>query len=110
MATSMELAPARSTRSHHWTVAPARVGTRARRALNVAVAIAALPFALPLMLVIALLIKLTSRGPVFYTQKRVGIDRRRPGRGRGNTRRHVDYGGKPFTIFYFRTMQFRRDG
>lgn len=30
----------------------------------------------PLMMVIAILVKLTSRGPVFYTQDRVGVDRR----------------------------------
>jgi len=107
-ATSLELRSTKSPASREWTAGRARAFThtrgRARRALNVAVAIAAIPFALPFMFVIALLIKLTSRGPALYTQTRIGIDRRRPGRGHGNTRRHVDYGGKPFTIIKFRTM------
>ena len=76
----------------------------ARRALNVAVAVVALVCTLPLMLVIAALIKLTSRGPVLFTQTRVGLDRRALSRAGGNTRRHVDLGGKPFTIYKFRTM------
>jgi lipopolysaccharide/colanic/teichoic acid biosynthesis glycosyltransferase len=61
------------------------------------------------MAAIALLIKLTSRGPVFYTQLRVGIDRRTPGEPAGNSRRHVDHGGKPFKIYKFRTMTARGD-
>lgn len=56
----------------------------------------------PLMLLIAAAIKLTSRGPVFYRQTRIGIDRRR--HFGGNHRREVDYGGRPFTIYKFRTM------
>lgn len=76
--------------------------TRARRALNLAVAALGLLLTLPLMLIIALAIKLTSRGPVLYTQLRVGLDRRR---GDGmNWRRRVDYGGRLFTIYKFRTM------
>ena len=56
----------------------------------------------PLMLFIAIAIKLTSRGPVFYRQTRIGIDRRR--NHGGNHRRLVDRGGRPFTIYKFRTM------
>lgn len=73
-----------------------------RRVLNVVVALVALILALPLMLCIALLVRLTSPGPVFYRQTRVGVDRRR-GEG-GNWRRQVDYGGKLFTMYKFRTM------
>ena len=40
----------------------------------------------PLLLAAALLVKLTSAGPVFYTQERVGLD------------------GRPFPIFKFRSM------
>jgi len=58
------------------------------------------------MLIIALLVKLTSPGPVLYKQPRVGLDRR-CGSG-GNWRRRVDYGGKLFTIYKFRTMYVRK--
>jgi lipopolysaccharide/colanic/teichoic acid biosynthesis glycosyltransferase len=73
-----------------------------RRTLNVVVAALALVVALPLMMVIAVAIRLTSAGPVLYRQTRVGIDRR-TSKG-GNWRRTVDYGGKLFTIYKFRTM------
>jgi lipopolysaccharide/colanic/teichoic acid biosynthesis glycosyltransferase len=57
------------------------------------------------MLVIAVLIRVTSRGPVVFTQTRVGIDRRRTTTGAGNSRRRADRGGRPFTIYKFRTMR-----
>jgi lipopolysaccharide/colanic/teichoic acid biosynthesis glycosyltransferase len=57
----------------------------------------------PLMLLIACLIKLTSRGPVIYSQSRVGVDRRTDEQ-LANHRRQHDIGGRPFTIFKFRTM------
>lgn len=77
----------------------------ARRLLNVAAAAAGLVVALPLMLLIAVLIKLTSRGPVLFTQTRIGLDRRALSRAGGNTRRELDLGGQPFTIYKFRTMR-----
>lgn len=77
----------------------------ARRTLSVALAAIALVAAAPLMLAIAALIKLTSPGPVVYTQTRVGLNRRTNGRNGGNARRSLDYGGRPFTLFKFRTMQ-----
>ena len=49
---------------------------RARRFLNVVVAMVALIVCAPLMLAIALLVALTSRGPILYTQTRVGVNRR----------------------------------
>src|SRR5258705_4742780 len=76
----------------------------ARRALNVAVAALGLVFTAPLMAMIALAIKMTSRGPVFYTQTRIGLDRRAPGVPPGNSRRRDDCGGKPFRIYKFCTM------
>ena len=79
-------------------------GERPRRALNVAAAGAGLVLAAPLMLAIAVLIKLTSRGPVLYKQTRVGLDARQPGKSGGDGRRKVDHGGRPFTIYKFRTM------
>lgn len=75
---------------------------RARRMLNVVVAAAALLLVLPLMFVVALAVRLTSPGPILYTQLRVGIDRRK--NDGGNWRRRVDYGGRLFRIYKFRTM------
>jgi lipopolysaccharide/colanic/teichoic acid biosynthesis glycosyltransferase len=75
----------------------------ARRALNVAVALVGLLVAAPVMAVVALLIRLTSRGPVLFLQTRVGLDRRDP-KATGNGRRQLDLGGKPFRIYKFRTM------
>jgi len=72
--------------------------------LNVAVSAVGLVLAAPVMALIALLIKLTSPGPVLYKQTRVGIDLRRLGDAGGNGRRQVDHGGRPFTIHKFRTM------
>ena len=76
-----------------------------RRALNIVVATVGLIVASPLMLLIGALIKLTSRGPVLFTQTRVGLDRRALSGAGGNTRRHTDLGGTPFTMYKFRTMR-----
>lgn len=79
---------------------------RACRGLNVAVACAALLFSVPLMGAIALLIKLTSRGPVVFRQERIGIDRRSRRRAASlPCRREHDHGGRVFTIYKFRTMR-----
>ena len=75
-----------------------------RRALNVSVAAMGLLLAAPLMAAIALGIKLTSRGPVFFKQTRVGFDRRAGKQSREQSRRGTDCGGKPFMIYKFRTM------
>ena len=76
-----------------------------RRFVNIVAAAVGIVLALPLMLLIAVLIKLTSRGPVLFTQTRVGLDRRGLSRAGGNTRRHTDLGGVPFKIYKFRTMR-----
>jgi lipopolysaccharide/colanic/teichoic acid biosynthesis glycosyltransferase len=60
---------------------------------------------MPLQLVIALLVKLTSPGPVLYAQTRVGLDRRHPAQRDGGARRAWDYGGRPFTLYRFRTQR-----
>jgi lipopolysaccharide/colanic/teichoic acid biosynthesis glycosyltransferase len=85
---------------------PQRVGRdRAIRALNIAVALLALLIVSPLMAVIAVLVKATSRGPVIYKQPRVGLDRRHSrGPGALNHHRKADSGGRIFTIYKFRTM------
>jgi lipopolysaccharide/colanic/teichoic acid biosynthesis glycosyltransferase len=76
----------------------------ATRVLNFTLALLALLALLPVFVLLAVLIKLTSRGPVFYLQERVGLDRRLPGLGTANHRRTQDLGGRPFTIYKFRTM------
>jgi exopolysaccharide biosynthesis polyprenyl glycosylphosphotransferase len=57
-----------------------------KRALDFSISFVLLVFLSPLLLITALLIKLTSPGPVFFVQKRVGFNKR------------------TFTIFKFRTM------
>ena len=75
------------------------------RALNLVLAFAALIVSLPLMLLIAFLVRVTSPGPVLYTQIRVGLDRREPVDLSRNHRRERNLGGCPFTIYKFRTMR-----
>src|SRR6185503_5817476 len=94
------------------TVLPAEPETwetqeQMRRFLNVALASVALVATLPVMILVALLVMLTSRGPVLYTQPRVGINRRRANSTDG--RRRIDYGGKLFKIYKFRTMYVGAD-
>jgi lipopolysaccharide/colanic/teichoic acid biosynthesis glycosyltransferase len=75
------------------------------RLLNVAVAILGIILTAPLMLVIAIAVKLTSRGPVIYKQVRVGVDRRAGRDSEHAARRTNDVGGRPFTMYKFRTMR-----
>jgi lipopolysaccharide/colanic/teichoic acid biosynthesis glycosyltransferase len=81
----------------------------ARRVLNVTSALVLLILVAPLMLVIALLVRISSPGPIFYRQARVGIDRRRDSQLNGNWRRKVDHGGRLFQIYKFRTMYVDAD-
>jgi len=76
-----------------------------RRLVNILVAAIGLVLTSPVLLLIAALIKLTSRGPVLFTQARVGLDRRALTGVGGNTRRSMDVGGTPFTMYKFRTMR-----
>ena len=73
------------------------------RVLNVAVASVALVLLFPVFLLVALAIALTSRGAVFYSQIRVGMDRRWRFT-RAYDRRGYDHGGKLFKMYKFRTM------
>ena len=87
---------------------PQRDCEACRRVLNVVIATLGLVLALPLMAAIAVLIKLTSRGPVLFTQRRIGLDRRALGNEGGNSRRHADDGGQTFIMYKFRTMEVDR--
>ncbi|HEX6106714.1 MAG TPA: sugar transferase [Gemmatimonadales bacterium] len=86
-------------------LAATSAGRWAGRVVNVLLALIALLIALPVLVLIAAAVKLTSRGPVFYTQERVGLDRRALRRAEQNHRRLRDLGGRPFTIYKFRTMR-----
>jgi exopolysaccharide biosynthesis polyprenyl glycosylphosphotransferase len=57
-----------------------------KRAFDFFFALAALIGSLPVLLITALAIKVTSKGPVFYSSERIGID------------------GRPFAMLKFRTM------
>ena len=110
MTTLTDYQPARPARPklslvHSVAFRPRDRERAARRLLNFVVAAVGLVLTFPLMLFIAALIKLTSRGPVLFAQTRVGLDRRALSNAGGNTRRHTDQGGQPFTIYKFRTMR-----
>jgi exopolysaccharide production protein ExoY len=65
---------------------PNPLGGWPKRALDLTVASTALLLALPLMLVVALLIKVISGGPVLFAHRRIGFN------------------GRPFNCYKFRTM------
>lgn len=76
------------------------------RTMNVALASIGLIVASPVMFLFAALVKLTSAGPILYSQARVGLNRRRPAdASRSYDRRARDLGGRPFMIYKFRTMR-----
>jgi lipopolysaccharide/colanic/teichoic acid biosynthesis glycosyltransferase len=62
-----------------------------KRVFDCACVMLMMPILLPLLLIIAIAVRLTSRGPVFFLQKRMGRD------------------GRDFTIFKFRTMTHLAD-
>ena len=66
-------------------------GYRGKRALDIVGAVVALALLSPLMLIVALLIRLTSPGPAIFRQTRVG------------------QGGATFTMFKFRSMRTDMD-
>jgi lipopolysaccharide/colanic/teichoic acid biosynthesis glycosyltransferase len=91
------------------------------RLANAVLASVALIVVAPIALLIALLVKLSSAGPVLYRQPRVGLNRRGvliPALGREHARRHLwarflavhddqrtsNLGGNIFMIYKFRTM------
>ena len=74
---------------------------------NTLLAVVLLLAASPLMGAIAIAVRITSRGPVIYRQPRIGLDRRSGGRPHLGDRRRSDLGGRPFSIYKFRTMYHR---
>jgi lipopolysaccharide/colanic/teichoic acid biosynthesis glycosyltransferase len=89
-----------------WRLAPAvSIGERlARRTLDIAVSSLALMLLSPIFLVMALVVKLDSPGPVIFKQIRIGRDRRRRREHVRDERRSRDMGGRPFVFYKFRTM------
>lgn len=65
---------------------PARIDLILARVMSIILSIAGLICLSPLLLLTALAIKIDSRGPVFFTQNRIGM------------------GGRPFKLLKFRTM------
>lgn len=64
----------------------AAISDAAKRLVDVALSLFGLALIFPFLCVVAILVKLTSRGPIFYCQKRLTC------------------GGKVFTMYKFRTM------
>jgi lipopolysaccharide/colanic/teichoic acid biosynthesis glycosyltransferase len=101
----MSPSPARVRVSGAHAAVKEEADVSAHRVMNLIIAGVALFVALPLLLLIAVAIKLSSRGPVFYMQERIGLDRRTAGTDSDHRGRTRDLGGRPFTIYKFRTMR-----
>jgi lipopolysaccharide/colanic/teichoic acid biosynthesis glycosyltransferase len=85
-----------------------------RRTIDIIGALVGMILTLPFWLILPVLIKLDTPGPVFYVQQRVGINRRRQDRRafqkadvrdrRRSDRRTSNLMGRPFNLIKFRTM------
>jgi len=91
-------------------ILPALRSDTLNRAVNLAISVIGLIVLSPLLVLIAAVVKLTSRGPIFYTQTRVGIDRRYNRTLPTQERRLQDLGGTAFTIYKFRSMDVNAEG
>lgn len=91
----MQVAPLRRLHEpacYQYRVAPKPVGGLTKRAFDVLAAVGALIVLAPFLLAVAALIRLESRGPALYRQRRTG------------------FRGRAFTILKFRTMTTMEDG
>jgi lipopolysaccharide/colanic/teichoic acid biosynthesis glycosyltransferase len=85
-----------------------------KRTMDIFGALVGIILSLPLLAVVPILIKLDSPGPVFYSQTRVGRNRRKADRRyhqrsevddrRKSDRRKHNLHGRPFRLLKFRTM------
>lgn len=66
---------------------PRAAGRSSKRAIDLFLAVTALILLAPLLLLVAIVVKLSDRGPVFYSHTRIGV------------------GGAPFGCLKFRTMK-----
>lgn len=108
-ATSIEIVR-RADRRTAPVAAPANRVPRSRseianRVVNVVLASLALVLLSPVILLVAIAVKLSSRGAAVYSQTRVGLDRRVSATDALYDRRKQDNGGVIFTIYKFRTMR-----
>ena len=92
---------------------------RAKRAMDVLCAVSMLLLLAPVVLLVAVAVKLTSPGPMLFRQIRTGLNLRTPRdrrasrlaaanadrRQKSNDRRHDSCYGRPFVLFKFRTMR-----
>jgi lipopolysaccharide/colanic/teichoic acid biosynthesis glycosyltransferase len=87
--------------------APRARSERAARILNIVIASVALVALSPLLVLLGVLVKLTSPGPILYRQIRIGLNRRtnRDGSQALHERRSVDLGGNVFAMYKFRSMR-----
>jgi len=82
-----------------------------KRLFDAVIAFVVLVAVSPLLLVAAVGIKMTTRGPILYRAQRIGRDRRRNRTDRRSVsriserRRADDYYGREFTMYKFRTMR-----
>ncbi len=91
-----------------------KLGPAAKRAIDMGGAVVGLLISFPFWLIIAIAIKIDSKGPILYKQERVGRNRRRqerravllPGQERrsGPERRNQAGHGRKFWILKFRSM------
>jgi lipopolysaccharide/colanic/teichoic acid biosynthesis glycosyltransferase len=105
-ALSMLIFPTEAAPSRGRVATRGRCGALCKRAIDVLAATVGLVLPSPVFLLIAIAVKLDSRGPVFYRQERVGVNRRRsagavPGLPE---RRSVNRYGRSIRVHKFRSM------